>query len=40
MAHYLQPINFHEFQVTGGVEASPLYQNPYWPIESGISALQ
>ena len=33
MAHYLSPIAIQHFLITGGgdVEASTLYQNPYWP---------
>lgn len=34
MAHYLQPIAIQHFLITGGsdVSASPLYQNPGWPL--------
>ncbi|MFV0521753.1 MAG: RagB/SusD family nutrient uptake outer membrane protein [Mangrovibacterium sp.] len=39
-AHYLEPVNFQEFQVTGGVADSPIYQNPYWSTESGSSAIE
>ncbi len=39
-AHYLEPIRFQEFQVTGGVSESPLYQNPYWPTEPNASAIE
>jgi hypothetical protein len=43
-AHYLRPIMVRQFQVsaTGGadVSTSPLYQNPYWPIEADQNATQ
>lgn len=34
MAHYLQPIAIQHFLITGGsdMSASPLYQNPGWPL--------
>ena len=36
MAHYLQPIAMQHFLITGGGNgsASPLYQNPGWPLEA------
>lgn len=43
MAHYLQPIAITHFLITagdGGAEASPIYQNPYWPLESNAGALR
>lgn len=40
MAHYLYPISIKEFLLTSvdGVdkESSPLYQNPYWPMEADM----
>lgn len=34
IAHYLQPIAIQHFLITGGsdISASPLYQNPGWPL--------
>ncbi len=44
MAHYLTPIMVKQFQVTAesgaDVSTSPLYQNPYWPIEADQPATQ
>lgn len=44
MAHYLDPLPLKQFMLTStdytSLEKSPLYQNPYWPTESGLSALQ
>lgn len=44
MAHYLQPLPIKQFQLTSSdhtsVELSPLYQNPYWPIEPNLPAEQ
>jgi hypothetical protein len=36
MAHYLDPIAIQHFLITGGsdLSASPLYQNPGWPLEA------
>ena len=43
-ANYLSPISFRELQLASpdqiNVENSNLYQNPYWPSESGGSALE
>ena len=37
MAHYLQPLPIHEFELTAPdyktLSESELYQNPYWPLE-------
>lgn len=37
MAHYLQPLPIHEFELTAPdyktLSQSELYQNPYWPME-------
>lgn len=42
MAHYLRPLPIRQFLLTASdhasVEQSPLYQNPYWPVDAGISA--
>ena len=40
MAHYLDPIAVQHFLITGGgdVNASPLYQNPGWPVQAGLGA--
>lgn len=42
MAHYLHPIMVKQFMLTAPdnktVENSPLYQNPYWPIEPDMPA--
>ena len=38
MAHYLQPLPLKQFLLTSpdytNKENSPLYQNPYWPLEA------
>ena len=41
MAHYLDPIAIQHFLITGksDVNASPIYQNPGWPLAAGESAL-
>ena len=40
MAYYLSPINIKEFLLTSedgsSKETSPLYQNPYWPMEADM----
>lgn len=40
MAHYLDPIAVQHFLITGDgdVNASPLYQNPGWPVQAGLGA--
>lgn len=42
MAHYLSPLPIKQLMLTSPdgstVSGSPLYQNPYWPSESGKSA--
>lgn len=42
MAHYLNPIMINQFLLTApdgkSKEQSPIYQNPYWPMEAGIQA--
>lgn len=43
MAHYLSPLGIQQFDITsngGGVDASPLYQNPYWPVEPNLPPLK
>lgn len=44
MAHYLQPIMVKQFMITAPdnttVGDSPIYQNPYWPIEADMPAEQ
>ena len=43
MAHYLSPLGIQQFDITsngGGVDSSPLYQNPYWPTEPNASPLK
>ena len=44
LAHYLNPIAVKHFQVTAPdgstVADSPIYQNPYWPVEAAQSALK
>lgn len=42
MAHYLDPIAIQHFLITGGsdIEASPLYQNPGWPLEPNKGAIE
>ena len=41
MAHYLDPIAVQHFLITGGgqIDASPLYQNPGWPVQAGSGAI-
>ena len=42
MGHYLSPLPIRQFLLTAGdhtsVELSPLYQNPYWPIQADMPA--
>ena len=42
MAHYLEPIRIDQLMITAPdsktVENSPIYQNPYWPMEAGLAA--
>lgn len=40
MAHYLDPIAIQHFLITGAgdISASPLYQNPGWPLQAGQGA--
>lgn len=42
MAHYLSPIMVNQFLLTAtdgkSVETSPIYQNPYWPVEADMPA--
>ncbi len=42
MAHYLEPLPIRQFLLTAGdhasIESSPLYQNPYWPIQADMPA--
>lgn len=44
MAHYLRPLPIKQFLLSAtdhaSVDQSPLYQNPYWPTESGASATK
>ena len=43
MAHYLSPISINEIRLaseTGNVEASNIYQNPYWSLQAGEAAQQ
>lgn len=44
MAHYLEPIAIKHFQITASdgstISNSPIYQNPYWPVEADQPALQ
>jgi hypothetical protein len=44
LAHYLEPIAIKHFQITSPdgatVDDSPIYQNPYWPIEAAQPAEQ
>lgn len=40
MAHYLSPIAVQHFLITGGVDNSPIYQNPYWPTQAGEGAQE
>ena len=51
-AHYLDPIAIEHFSITSGVEPgtddvgedrlrqSPIYQNPYWPLQANAGALE
>lgn len=41
MAHYLNPIAIQHFIITGdgNAQASPLYQNPGWPLTAGEGAM-
>lgn len=39
-AHYLSPIAIGHFLITGGVESSHLYQNPYWPTRANEGPLE
>lgn len=42
LAHYLNPLPYNQFQLTAAdgktVSESPLYQNPYWPLEPNKAA--
>lgn len=44
MAQYLQPLPIGQFLLTASdhtsVDKSPLYQNPYWPTEANLPALE
>jgi len=46
MAHYLEPISIQHFiikssvGINGDYADSPIYQNPYWPLNAGQSALE
>ena len=40
MAHYLTPYNIQHFDITGGVDNSPIYQNPYWPTVANMPAIR
>lgn len=43
MAHYLNPYNIQHLDITsngGGVENSPIYQNPYWPTVANAPAIK
>lgn len=40
MAHYLDPIAIQHFLITGGVDESNLYQNPFWPTRANEGPLQ
>ena len=44
MAHYLSPIMIKQFLITSPdgatVSESPLYQNPYWPLQADMPAEQ
>lgn len=44
MAHYLDPLPLKQFMLTApdytSVDQSTLYQNPYWPTQAGLPALQ
>lgn len=39
-AHYLDPVAIQNFLITGGVESSHLYQNPYWPTRANEGAIE
>ena len=42
MAHYLEPIRVDQLMITAPdgktVEDSPIYQNPYWPVQANVAA--
>lgn len=44
LAHYLDPISYGNFLVSSPdgatAEDSPIYQNPYWPLEPNAQAIQ
>ena len=44
MAHYLEPLPLRQFLLTAPdhstMSKSPMYQNPYWPMEANKSALK
>ena len=44
MAHYLEPIAIKQFLLTASdgqtISDSPIYQNPYWPTEADMPAVQ
>lgn len=40
IAHYLNPIANQHFLITGGVDNSPIYQNPYWPTTANEGPLK
>ncbi|MFI3321029.1 MAG: RagB/SusD family nutrient uptake outer membrane protein [Rikenellaceae bacterium] len=43
MAHYLYPIELEHMMLTSDnadYSTSPIYQNPYWPLEAGATAEQ
>jgi len=44
MAHYLDPLPLKQFMLTApdytSVDQSTLYQNPYWPTQSGLPAIK
>jgi hypothetical protein len=44
MAHYLEPIEIKQFLLTSSdgktIADSPIYQNPYWPTEADLPAIQ
>jgi hypothetical protein len=44
MAHYLNPIAIEHIQITAGdgtdLSASPIYQNPGWPLEANLPASE
>jgi hypothetical protein len=41
-AHYLEPIAIEHFLITstGGAEASVMYQNPGWPLQANVGAIE